>query len=121
MKTLKVLAFLFGIAFIFAGICGFIPSLSPNGYLFSIFEVDTMHNIVHLVSGIIALIAASKASYAKSYFIIFGFIYAIVTILGFAHGGDILGIMHVNMADNFLHLVIAIIALFLGFTFKAKA
>jgi hypothetical protein len=75
--------------------------------------------MVHIASGVVALLAASKASLARWYFIIFGFIYAATAILGFAHNGDLFG-MHVNMADNFLHLFIAVVALFFGFTFKAK-
>lgn len=119
MRSLRVFAFIFGIGFIFAGISGFIPALTPDGYLFSLFEVNSMHNIVHIASGVVALLAASKTSLARWYFIIFGFVYTAVAILGFANSGDVFG-MHVNMADNFLHLFIGVVALFLGLTFKAK-
>lgn len=122
MRSLRFFAFLFGIAFIFAGIAGFIPALTPDGYLLSFFSVSTFHNLVHIVSGVIALLAASKAIYARWFFIIFGFIYAAVAILGFTNSDMMPSMMmQMNTADNFLHLFIAIIALFLGFTFKAKS
>lgn len=111
---LRTMAILFGIAFIFAGVAGFLPALTQNGLLFGVFEVDAMHNIVHLVSGVIAIMAATSYKFSKLYFQIFGIIYGIVTLVGFVNGGD-LYIMHVNMADNFLHLIITIVALLLGF------
>jgi hypothetical protein len=124
VRSLRLIAFLFGLAFIFAGIAGFIPSLTSDGYLLSIFSVDPLHNIIHIVSGVIALIAASSMVYSRWFFIIFGFIYAAIAMMGFtqneAMNSMMMG-MHMNMADNFLHLFIAIFALFLGFTFKAKS
>ena len=94
------------------------PNYTPNGLLLGYFEVDNMHNFVHIVSGVFALLAAASARYAKLYFQVFGIIYAVVTISGFWRAGD-LYVMHVNMADNFLHLVIAVIAFYLGFIFKS--
>ena|SRR3990167_10032712 len=113
---LRIMAVIFGIGFIFAGVAGFLPTFMPNGLLLGWFEVDSMHNLVHLVSGVIAIMAATDYVYAKWYFRIFGIIYAMVTIVGFALHGDLsFMMMHMNQADNVLHLVIAIIALYLGF------
>lgn len=105
---------LFGIGFIFAGVAGFIPAASPDGYLFGIFEVNTMHNIVHLVSGVLAIMAATSLKWTKLYFLIFGVVYTLVAILGFARNGDLF-MMHVNMADNFLHLGIGIVSIYLAY------
>lgn len=116
---MRILAILFGIIFIFIGVAGFIPSMKPNGFLFYFFEVDLVHNIVHLVTGVIAIMAATNANAAKIYFQVFGIIYAIVAILGFWRNGDLF-IMHFNMADNFLHVVIAIVALLIGFGLGRK-
>lgn len=116
---LRILAILFGIGFIFAGVAGFLPSFSPNGLLLGWFQIDPMHNIVHLVSGIIAIMAATSYSYSRLYFQIFGVIYGLVTIAGFVMRGDLgFMMMHMNLADNFLHLGITIVALFLGFGTK---
>jgi len=116
---IRLIAVLFGVGFIFAGVAGFFPSFMPNGLLFGLFEVDSMHNIVHIASGVIAIMAATSHKYSRLYFQIFGIVYAIVAILGFVLNGDLsFMMMHVNMADNFLHLGIAIVALYMGFFFR---
>src|SRR3990167_8469380 len=119
----RIFAILFGIGFIFAGVAGFLPMFMPDGLLLGYFEVDAMHNLVHLISGIIAILAATNYRYAKLYFQVFGIIYGIVTIAGFVLGGDFnFMMMHMNMADNILHLGITIVALYLEFaTKKASA
>lgn len=114
---LRALAIVFGIVFIFIGVAGFFPALTPNGFLFGFFEVDTMHNVVHIVSGVIAIMAATNYRYTKLFFQVFGIIYGVVAILGFARGGDLF-MMHVNTADNVLHVFISVVALYLGFIFK---
>jgi hypothetical protein len=117
MSTERIVALLFGVIFILVGIAGFIPALVVNGnLLLGIFEVNAHHNAVHLVSGVIALLAAAQTTYSKLYFQIFGIVYAIVAILGFVMNGNLI-LMHVNMADNILHIAIAIVALWIGFLF----
>lgn len=113
---LRMIAILFGIGFIFAGAAGFFPEFMQDGLLFGFFQVDTMHNIFHIVSGVIAIMAATSYRYTKLYFQIFGIIYAVITIVGFFWKGDLgFMVMPLNMADNILHLVITLVALYLGF------
>ncbi len=109
------LAKVFGWIFILIGVLGFIPGITSDGYLLGIFEVDTMHNIIHLVSGIAALWIGKNDAGAKMYFKIFGVVYALVTVLGFL-SGTVLGLTSVNLADNVLHLIIAAVALWVGFS-----
>jgi hypothetical protein len=106
----------FGIIFVLLGILGFVPGLTADGHLLGIFDVDTVHNVIHLLSGIVALFCAGSASAAKSYFKIFGVIYGLVTIIGFTNGASIFGIFSTNAADNVLHLLITVVALYLGFS-----
>ncbi len=115
--THKPFAVIIGIGFLVAGILGFVPHITVNGLLLNIFAVDPMHNWVHIISGVIALAVSCSDKAAKIYFQIFGIIYALVAILGFAMKGQIL-MMHMNMADNYLHIVLAVIILYLGFFFK---
>lgn len=112
---MQKIAKLFGIIFIAIGILGFVPGITSNGHLLGIFEVNTLHNIIHLLSGIIALMMAGSAMKAKTFFKFFGVIYGLITILGFLQGNTVLGLIGVNVADNLLHLAITIIALILGF------
>lgn len=111
---IRSFAILFGIAFIFAGVAGFMPSFTTNNLLFGFFEVDSMHNFVHIASGVVAIMAATSYKYTKLYFLIFGIVYALVGVLGFARGGDLF-MMHVNMADNFLHIGIGVVSLLLWY------
>lgn len=115
----RMLAILFGIGFIFIGVAGygFMPQFVEHGLLLGFFEVSAMHNIFHIVTGVIAIMSATSYKASKLFFIIFGLIYAIVAGIGFWRGGDIY-IMHVNMPDNFLHAAIAIISLLIGFSAK---
>jgi hypothetical protein len=108
----KPLTGLLGLALTIAGIGGFFV---PSGMLW-VFEVDTMHNIVHLVSGLIGLFAFNSSQFtARWYLIIFGIIYLIVGIIGFVMAGDILGLFHANAADNYLHLGIGIVSIIVAF------
>lgn len=76
-----------------------------------------MHNVVHLATSIVALLRAmSGAGAARTFFRIFGIVYAIGATLGFVKGDDInIWIISNNVADTWLHVVIAIVSLFLGF------
>lgn len=114
---LRMIAFLFGVAFILAGVAGYLPSFTQNGLLFGYFMVNPMHNMVHIVSGLVAIFACTNAGYAKWFFRLFGIIYGLVAISGFYWHGDLM-MMHMNMADNMLHTVIAIVSLYLGFVAK---
>ena len=113
----KTFAYVFGIVFLLIGVLGFVPSLTPNGMLLGIFQVNALHNVVHVLSGVVALIAAMAGLYySKLYFKVFGVVYALVTVLGFLTGDGLIGgLLPVNMADNLLHVVIAAAALYIGF------
>ncbi len=105
----------FGYILLIVGILGFIPGVvTGSGLLLGTFQVDVMHNLIHIISGLIAVACAASFGGAKLYFKIFGIVYALVTILGFLGGGIVLGMM-MNMADNVLHLVITVFALYYGF------
>lgn len=118
----RTAAQVFGWVFVLVGILGFVPGITNDGLLLGIFEVDAIHNIIHLVSGAAALWAASAGPKAsKTYFQVFGVIYGIITILGFFAGDDaLLGIIAHNTADVWLHLVITLAALYFGFVAKTE-
>lgn len=114
---LKTAAIIFGIFFIVAGLAGFSSALAPGGMLFGLFMVGSVHNVIHLASGIVALMCAFAGPGASAaYFKIFGIVYLLVALIGFAYGNSpLLGMVEHNKADIGLHLVIAAIALWLGF------
>jgi len=116
---IRIAALIFGIFFLAAGLAWHLPLFfDSNGLLLGLFQVDSMHNKVHLVSGLIALAAAATSGWwAKLYFKIFGGIYALLGILGFFFADAFLA-MQINMADNLLHIGIGIVALLIGFRMR---
>ena len=115
---LKTAAIIFGIVFLLVGVLGFVPGITTTGQmLLGIFHVNAVHNIVHLLSGAVALITGlTSTAAARMYFRVFGIVYALVAILGFFTGyGLLLGLISNNLADTWLHVLIAIVALALGF------
>lgn len=118
LLTSRNLSLLFGVVFAAVGVIGFVPNplVSEHG----IFEVNTAHNLVHLVTGL-ALLAGVFLLQGKEGLIlkIFGAVYALVAVLGFVlPGTEILGLIHVNDADRYLHVLLA--AAMLGGAFLAK-
>jgi hypothetical protein len=115
----KIGAAVFGIIFLVLGILGFVPGASTQleglPHLFGIFAHDAIHNIVHILTGIIGLLTASSDRYAKWYLQIFGIIYVLIAIAGFLQGDTVVGLFTVNMAGNILHLGLGIGLLTAGF------
>lgn len=119
---LRKLAMLFGIVFLAVGILGFVPAANPNGHLLGIFHVNAAHNIVHLLSGLVALMAAFTSDHAsRLYFRWFGWIYGLVAVLGLFYGEQpLLGVIANNMADVVLHFAIAAVSLIIGYTVRER-
>lgn len=105
----KLYATALGAVLTVVGILGFVPGLAPNGNLLGIFAIDPLHNIIHILSGVVGLAVAftARGAYARFYALIFGAVYGLVTIVGFIQGTTVLGLINVNLADNVLHLAIA--------------
>lgn len=117
--SLRMFAGLFGIIFIALGAMGFMPSFLTNGKLFDLLPVDTMHNSLHLIVGVFGIIAAMKIRFTKLYFILVGILFAALAGVGFMHEGDIYG-MQVGSTGNVFHVIVAILAFYLGLMRKPK-
>ena len=117
----KAAAILFGVVFLLVGILGFVPAATNNEMLLGIFHVNFAHNIVHLASGAVFLLCGmAGAGASRTFFRIFGIVYALVAVLGFMKGdGLLLGLVSNNMADSWLHTALAAVMLFLGFAAPA--
>lgn len=125
--TNRMFALVLGIVLLLIGVIGFfIPTENGTGVqaLFGIFDVDVVHNLVHVLSGLIA-IAAAFGGFSVAYNRIFGVIYTLIGLLGLipalyfpTYGTDsglFLGLMHLSIADHVLHLVIGLSAMAVGF------
>ncbi len=117
----KKLAVIFGIIFVIVGILGFIPNPIVGGSAGVLFLTDTIHNIVHLLVGVLLLVAASKGAKASSMALTtFGVVYIILFIDGLIEGEKLLGFVSQNHADTYLHLVLGIVLIAAGYFTKNK-
>ncbi|WFL77728.1 DUF4383 domain-containing protein [Altererythrobacter arenosus] len=119
MIEAKILARVLGATFIGVGLLGFVPNplVAPDG----IFAVNTMHNLVHIVTGAGFLIGASMGK-SRATIIGIGIGYVAVAVLGFMTDSHLLlGMIHINEADRWLHAGLAIAILAGGFLSKERA
>lgn len=104
----------FGYVFLAVGVLGFLPNPIVSGD--GLFEVNAAHNVVHLLSGALALAAGyTTEANSKTYNLGFGAVYALVTLLGFLGVGFLVDLLALNTADNALHLLITLGLLGAGF------
>lgn len=123
--TAKNAAIILGVTFIAVGILGYTsnPIIGPDEALF---HTDSLHNIVHLVSGaLFLLVAVAFPGSVRSFLKIFGVVYLFLGILGlFTIGSDgtthLLGFLHVNGADNYLHIVLGLVIFLAGMLRETK-
>lgn len=103
----KAFSWIFGVVFLaLAGLRAY----QGDDMLLGYFHVDRMHNMIHLVSGALAIVAALAGPYfARLYLWTIGLAYLAMSVAGFITG-SMVG-MPLNMPDNFLHLAIAAVAL----------
>lgn len=127
MKT-KTAAILLGIVFIAVGLLGFVSNPIIGESENAIFHADKVHNMVHIISGALFLLVALFAPGSTSLFLkIFGVVYFLLGVLGLIDIGTdgmarLLGFLHVNGADNLLHIglgIVIFLAAYAGRTTRA--
>jgi len=124
---LQAAAIAVGGIFLLVGILGFIPGVTSNydsmtfashdseAELLGIFQVNALHNIVHLLFGVVGLAAARAVDTSRLYLIGGGAIYAVLWIYGlvidFDSGANFVAL---NTPDNWLHFGLAVGMIGLG-------
>lgn len=116
----QIYSLTFGATLLLVGILGFFVEASFDtgtaiqGDDLIIFEVNGWHNVVHVLSGLLGLALWRGRASARAFALGFGAVYAVVTLWGFVDGNDVLSLIPVNDADNFLHLAIAALGIIAG-------
>ena len=84
--------------------------------LLGLFQVSILHNIVHLLFGIVGLVASRTASGSRLYLLVGGIVYAVLFVFGLFTAGMTSGANFVplNSADNVLHAFLAVAMIVLG-------
>ena len=119
----KTVCKILGVVFILVGLVGFVSHDFLGTHL------STTHNLVHLISGAIALYFgfAATLSAARLFCIIFGVVYGLLGICGFLLGSGpdrmfealaSLG-LHLGTMDHLVHILLGVVLLIGGFLTKA--
>ena len=109
----KTVCKIVGVVFLLVGICGFVLPHLLGAHL------TPAHNVVHIVSGIIALYFgfAGTLSAAKMFSLIFGVVYLALGILGMALGDPAMermwhvGPLDLGQADHGIHILLGVVFL----------
>jgi hypothetical protein len=130
----KTICKILGVIFLVVGLAGF----AAPGLLGA--HLSLLHNIVHIASGAIALYLgfAGTLSAARMFCIVFGAVYLLLGVLGFALGAPgvptgamasmgqdtklwkvIPGQLELGMMDHIIHVLLGILFLIGGFLTKA--
>ena len=112
----KKLAIVFGVVFVLVALLGFMNSgiAGENG----IFQTDTLHDLVHLLFGVILLVVAFTApARSAAWLTILGIVYLVLAVLGLllvGESGKLLGLVLMNDNDHWLHLVLGVVLILAG-------
>ena len=112
-------AYIFGAVYVLVGLIGFAVTAgvefaaTEGNLLFGLFEVNPLHNIVHLLVGAAFLIGARNGPMAaRATNMSIGAVYLLLGIVGlFMEPGNSANILALNGGDNALHLFTGVAAL----------
>ena len=132
----RAFALLMGLVFGLVGLAGFVPGLthpihadapplaidSGYGLIFGLFPVNVLHNLVHLLFGVLGLAAYAGAFGAVSYARLVAVSYALLTVMGLIPVlNTTFGLVPIFGADVGLHALIAAVAGYFGFVVGTPA
>ena len=117
----KTVCKILGVVFLLVGVAGF----ANQGLLGA--HLSPPHNVVHIVSGVIALYFgfAGSLSGAKAFALVFGVVYLGLGICGMAFGASsdhlwVVGPLHLGQIDHGIHILLGVIFLGGGLFTKAN-
>lgn len=109
----QTFALAFGVAYLVVAILGFVLAPDAGDELFGVFRLNLLHNVVHLAIGAVLLAASSAHARARKVNLAVGIAYGLVAALGFANV-IVPDLLEANNADDFLHLVSAVLGVYFG-------
>lgn len=108
----KTICKVLGVVFLLVGVAGFAAPNLLGAHL------TPPHNVVHIVSGVIALYFgfAGTLSGAKIFSLVFGVVYLALGILGMALGAApdrtwMVGPLHFGTSDHAIHILLGVVFL----------
>jgi Domain of unknown function (DUF4383) len=89
--------------------------------LFGLFAVSGLHNVVHLITGIVGFALARTYAASRAYFLGGGLVYLTLWLHGlFMDHGSNANLLSVNGADGWLHLGLGVGMVLLGVTLAGQ-
>jgi hypothetical protein len=125
--TTRQFALVLGLGFVVAGIAGFFPTAATPpedltqthgfGHALGILPVNTLHNAVHLLFGLLGILASRGSLMSARAFCQFVAVaYALLAVLGLLPATQTtFGLIPIYGADVWLHAIIAAAAAYFGF------
>ena len=132
----RTFALVIGIAFLAAGVLGFVPGAvhpphpgAPDlrvdggyGYLLGLFPVNVLHNLVHLIVGVAGVASYRSLPMAIRFSRGLAIFYGVLTIMGLIPGlGTTFGLIPIFGHDVWLHGVTAAVAAYFGWIVHSTA
>lgn len=129
MKT-RYFALIVGIIFLLIGLAGFVPGLlapimgsapplevdSGYGYLLGLFPINVLHNIVHLLVGVLGVVSYRTYDTARLYARGLTIVYTVLAIMGLIPVlNTTFGLIPLFGHNIWLHALTALIAAYFGF------
>jgi hypothetical protein len=121
---------LVGVVFLLVGVAGFVPGITTHlgditfaghdspAKLLGVFQVSVLHNIVHLLYGVVGLVLAGNAVTARVYLVGGGVIYLLLWLYGLITGkASNANFVPFNNADDWLHFGLGVGMIGLGLVF----
>jgi hypothetical protein len=78
------------------------------------FEFNDWHQLLHVVTGAVLVVAASRSEWAGRGALIFGAVYLVLTPLAVIDGDDVANLIYSDGRDNVIHGLLAIEGVALG-------
>ena len=106
----QLVALVFGVVYALVGIAGFfvtgdVPFVGDEGNPLILFDVNGLHNVVHLLIGVALIAAAKRLDTARGANLAIGVTYLALGVLGPFITDTAINIVALNSADHVLHLI----------------
>ncbi|MEU4247117.1 DUF4383 domain-containing protein [Amycolatopsis sp. NPDC026612] len=120
-STARAAAMVFGVAFLLVGVLGFVPGITVDygalrfaghesgAQLFGVFTVSVLHNLVHLLFGVLGVLAARGNGGSRAFLMLGGGVYVLLWVFGLAMDRDsAANFLPLDNADDWLHLALGL-------------
>jgi Domain of unknown function (DUF4383) len=118
MSWPQTLALVFGAVYLVVGIIGFFwtgfdnfAGNSQHEMLIGLFMINPLHNIAHILVGLLGLALARSLAGARTYGWLLAVLYTALFVYGLIAVGKSWDFLNINGADNVLHIATAAVGL----------